>query len=336
MSELLRAEGVSVRFQAGGPPWRRRWLNAVDRVDLSLRRGETLGIVGESGCGKSRLGRALLGLVPLHAGTVMLSGEAVDRRSQGALRRLRRQAQMVFQDAPGSLDPRMTIAQSVAEPMHVFESGLSRRAVRERVEAALLQVGLSPDHADRFPHEFSGGQCQRAGIARAVILRPSLVVCDEPVSALDVSVQGQVVNLLMQLQREMGLAYVFISHNLAVVRHVSARVMVMYLGRRMEYAPRDTLYSRPLHPYTRTLLDAILPLAGEAGPATATSTELPSPLAPLPGCAFSARCPLAEARCRTQPPAQEEAAPGHFVACHRWREWPGGLRAAQTVDVATP
>jgi oligopeptide transport system ATP-binding protein len=326
MSRLLRADGLRVRFPAGGSPWKPRWLTALDEVSLELDPGETLGVVGESGCGKSTLGRALLGLVPLHGGSVTLAGEQLDPRSPVSLRRLRRHAQMVFQDPQGSLDPRMTIGQSVAEPLQVFEPGLSRPALQQRVAQALRQVGLAPEHADRFPHEFSGGQCQRAGFARAVVLRPSLLVCDEPVSALDVSVQGQVVNLLLELQRELGLACLFISHNLAVVRHVSARVLVMYLGMIAESAPRDAVYGHPLHPYTRALLDALpRPDATGRHRGTPLRGELPSPLNPPAGCAFSTRCPLATARCREQRPVLEEARPSHFVACHRWREWPGGL-----------
>jgi len=328
MSVLLRGSGLRVRYPAGGLPWRRRWLAAVGDVTLEVDRGETLGVVGESGCGKSTLARALLGLVALDAGTVMLSGEVLDPRSRTSLRRMRRHAQMVFQDPQGSLDPRLTIGQSVAEPLEVFESGLVPVSRRERVAESLRQVGLSPDHADRFPHELSGGQCQRAGIARAVILRPSLLVCDEPVSALDVSVQGQVVNLLLRLQEELGLACLFISHDLAVVRHVSQRVMVMYLGRNVESAPRDVLFARPLHPYTRALLDAI----PSHDPASARRVrglhgDLPSPLSPPPGCAFNTRCPLSTARCRSERPVPEEAGPSHVVACHRWREWPAGLVA---------
>jgi oligopeptide/dipeptide ABC transporter ATP-binding protein len=325
---LLRAAGLRVRFPAGGPPWRRRWLTAVEDVTVEIDRGETVGVVGESGCGKSTLGRALLGLIELDAGQVALSGETLAHGSRSSLRRLRRQAQMVFQDPQGSLDPRLTIGQSVAEPLQVFEPGLSRAALRQRVEETLDHVGLSPDHADRFPHELSGGQCQRAGIARAVILRPSLLVCDEPVSALDVSVQGQVVNLLLRLQEELGLACLFISHNLAVVRHVSQRVLVMYLGRVVESAPRDVLFERPLHPYTRALLDAIpAPDPASARRNASLQGELPSPLTPPPGCAFSTRCPFAIPRCRTERPVPEQASDSHQVACHRWRDWPAGLVA---------
>ena len=329
MSPVLRVERVSVRFRvARGGLTGPRWLQAVDDVNFQLERGEILGVVGESGCGKSTLGRALLGLVPLATGSVWLAGQRLDGGSGKALRRLRREAQMIFQDPQGSLDPRMTIGQSIAEPLEIFEPGRGGAEVKAMVAEALEQVGLGRDHADRFPHEISGGQCQRAGIARAVILRPLLVVCDEPVSALDVSIQGQVVNLLVGLRETLGLTYVFISHNLAVVRHVSTTVLVMYLGRVMEQGPRDLIYDRPLHPYTRALLDAIPPAEPGAVPAAPLGGELPSPLAPPPGCAFSTRCPRVTGRCRRESPRLEEAQPGHFVACLRWREWPEGLRAA--------
>jgi oligopeptide transport system ATP-binding protein len=330
MSAVLQADAVGVRFRVRGAPWRaQRWLTAVEGVSLALAGGETLGVVGESGCGKSTLGRALLGLVPLHSGRVLLNGERLDLLDGAALRRLRRHAQMVFQDPQGSLDPRMTVGQSVAEPLAIFEPGLPAAARRRRVEEALVQVGLAPEHAERYPHEFSGGQCQRAGIARAVILRPAVVVCDEPVSALDVSVQGQVVNLLARLREELGLAYVFISHNLAVVRHVSSSVLVMYLGRTMEQAARDELHGRPLHPYTRALLDAV-PTPDPSAPRRTVFVvgELPSPLSPPAGCVFSTRCPQVREECRRVRPPLEEATPGHRVACHRWREWPDGLTRA--------
>ena len=330
MSPVISAEGLEVRFPAGGTPWKPRWLTALSGVGLALQRGETLGVVGESGCGKSTLGRALLGLVPLQSGSVVLEGERIEGRTAASLRRLRRHAQMVFQDPQGSLDPRMTIGQSVAEPLEVHEPGLPGRSRRERVLDTLLQVGLSPGHADRFPHELSGGQCQRAGIARAVIVRPSLLVCDEPVSALDVSVQGQVVNLLLELQQSLGLACLFISHNLAVVRHVSDRLLVMYLGRVVESAPRDALFQRPLHPYTRALLDAVPTTEpGQAGRGPVLAGDLPSPLSPPPGCPFSTRCRFALSRCRVDPPLPEAAGPSHTVACHRWREWPAGLVASR-------
>jgi oligopeptide transport system ATP-binding protein len=307
----------------------------VDKVSVTLARGETLGVVGESGCGKSTLGRALLGLVPVHAGTIRLGDTSVDWGSRSRARQLRRNAQMVFQDPSGSLDPRRTVGQSVAEPLEIFAPELSTQEIRGRVFAVLEQVGLAAEHIDRYPHEFSGGQCQRVGIARAVILRPALIVCDEPVSALDVSVQGQVVNLLARLRDDLGLSYVFISHNLAVVRHLSSSVLVMYLGREMEHAPRDELFDRPLHPYTRALLASVPrvePWAARRAEPVLIAGDLPSPLDPPQGCVFESRCPFAELRCRRTRPAVEEARPGHRVACHRWREWPDGLAPGGAVD----
>jgi oligopeptide transport system ATP-binding protein len=328
LNPVLEVKSLTVRFPVRGGAWSsQRWLTAVDDVSFSLAQGETLGVVGESGCGKSTLGRALLGLVRIDSGSVLLRGAPIVGASRSALRDLRRQAQMIFQDPTGSLDPRMTVGQSVAEPLEIFEGRLGRAELRSRVAEALEQVGLAPEHADRYPHEFSGGQCQRVGIARAVVLRPALIVCDEPVSALDVSVQGQVVNLLARLRSELGLSYVFISHNLAVIRHMSPSVLVMYLGRLMEHAPREELYLRPLHPYTRALLESVPPPEPpvEPRPVLSAAGELPSPLAPPPGCVFETRCPWAQPRCADSRPPVEEVRPGHRVACHRWREWSGGL-----------
>ncbi len=328
---LLQASGVSVRYPvSGGSGWSRRWLTAVDSASLTLAAGETVGLVGESGCGKSTLGRALLGLVRVHAGSVIVAGERIDQAAGRRLRALRRNIQMVFQDPLASLDPRMTVGESIAEPLSIHEPQLGRKALRLRVAEVLERVGLAPAHAKRYPHEFSGGQCQRVGIARAIVLRPGIVVCDEPVSALDVSVQGQVVNLLADLQRDLGLAYLFISHNLAVVRHMSHRVVVMYLGQTVEAAPRDSLYARPLHPYTRGLLDSV-PAADPAERTRRSAVlqgELPSPLRPPSGCVFSSRCPWAEARCRERRPELVEASSGHWAACHRREEWPDGLKPA--------
>jgi oligopeptide/dipeptide ABC transporter ATP-binding protein len=332
LNPVLEARSLTVRFPVAGAAWRsHRWLTAVDGVSFTLVRGEALGVVGESGCGKSTLGRALLGLVPIHSGAILLGDSRVDGASRSRLRQLRRNAQMIFQDPSGSLDPRRTVGQSVAEPLEIYEPELSGKALRTRVAQALDQVGLAPEYADRYPHEFSGGQCQRIGIARAVILRPALIVCDEPVSALDVSVQGQVVNLLARLRDELGLAYVFISHNLAVVRHLSSNVLVMYLGRTMEHGPREELYRRPLHPYTRALLESAPrpdPVAAQRPAPAVIVGEPPSPLAPPAGCVFQSRCPLALPSCAQSRPPLQEARPGHRVACHRWREWRDGLRPA--------
>jgi oligopeptide transport system ATP-binding protein len=314
---LLQAEGLCVDYATASGR-----LRAVDDVSLVLGAGESLGIVGESGCGKSTLGRALLGLVPAASGRVVWLGRELTSYGTAELRAARRDLQIVFQDPLASLDPRMTIGESVEEPLRVHEPALGRSDRAARVAAMLRSVGLDPALANRYPHEFSGGQCQRVGIARAMILRPKLVVCDEPVSALDVSVQGQIVNLLLELQRAHGTSLVFISHNLAVVRRVCHRVLVMYLGRVMETATRDALYSRPRHPYTRLLLESV-PVAD---PAAARSRppleagEVASPFAPPSGCVFRTRCRHATPSCGESRPALETVAPAHEVACRRWRE----------------
>jgi oligopeptide transport system ATP-binding protein len=314
---LLRVRDLAVEFATP-----RGRLRAVDGVSFDLAPGESLGIVGESGCGKSTLGRAILRLVPRAAGTVEWRGRDLHGLSAGELRRARRDLQIVFQDPLASLDPRMTIGESVAEPLRVHEPGLGAGEVRARVEDMLAAVGLGGGLLNRYPHEFSGGQCQRVGIARAMILKPKLVVCDEPVSALDVSVQGQIVNLLLDLQRRHGMALVFISHNLAVVRHVCRRVLVMYLGRVMEVAPRDALYAAPRHPYTRLLLDAVPtadPVLERARPPLAAG-EVASPFAPPSGCVFRTRCPHALPRCADARPAPEPTGDDATAACLRWRE----------------
>ncbi|MDA5194829.1 ABC transporter ATP-binding protein [Govanella unica] len=296
-------------------------LKAVDGVSFSVREGETLGIVGESGCGKSTLGRAILRLIEPTAGEVLWQGDDLAALDPRAMRLRRKELQIIFQDPLASLDPRMTVGAIIAEPLRALEPGLTRTEIRARVAAMMEQVGLRPETVNRYPHEFSGGQCQRIGIARAMILRPRLVLCDEPVSALDVSIQAQIVNLLMDLQREFGLTLLFISHDLAVVRHISHRVMVLYLGQVMEIADRDALYARPGHPYTRALL-ASVPVADPDAPLDAppVAGDLPSPLDPPRGCVFSTRCPHVADICRTTRPRLEVTAPGHEIACHRWRD----------------
>jgi oligopeptide transport system ATP-binding protein len=307
-------------------------LRAVDGVGFELRAGETLGIVGESGCGKSTLARAILRLVRPSAGSVTWLGRDLATLDRAELRRARRDLQVVFQDPLASLDPRMTIAESVAEPLHVHAPAVSRAETASRVVAMLERVGLGAELVNRYPHELSGGQCQRAGIARAMILQPKLVVCDEPVSALDVSVQGQVVNLLRDLQREHGIALVFVSHNLAVVRRLCHRVLVMYLGRVLEFAGRDALFATPRHPYTRQLLDAVPvpePAIERARPPAAAG-EVPSPFAPPSGCVFRTRCAYATSACAAERPMlAPTATPDHTVACLRWHE----IAAA---EVSTP
>jgi oligopeptide transport system ATP-binding protein len=300
----------------------RHILKAVDGITFSVSPGETLGVVGESGCGKSTLARAILGFVPIAAGRIALLGHELTAVDPKTLRRLRREMQIVFQDPLASLDPRMTAGQIVGEPLRTFEPSLSRRAIERRAEAMLGRVGIPPDQINRYPHELSGGQCQRIGIARALILAPRLIVCDEPVSALDVSIRGQIVNLLMDIQRDMGLALIFIAHDLRVVRHISQRIMVMYLGRLAELAGRDALYSRPRHPYTQALL-AAAPNSGSAATrirhAILFEAEPPSPLAPPSGCAFRTRCPYAVARCAREVPLPRPVGE-NLVACHRAEE----------------
>ena len=327
MSEaLLRVENLAVHFPiVVGGLLRRRYLplKAVDRVSFELRAGETLGIVGESGCGKSTLGRAVLRLIEPSAGRVVWLGDDLGALDAEALRRRRRAMQIVFQDPLAALDPRMTVGDIVAEPLITHERHLGKGEVRARVANMLARTGLSPQMINRYPHEFSGGQCQRIGIARAMILRPKLIVCDEPVSALDVSIQAQIVNLLMRLQREFGLSLLFISHDLAVVRHISHRILVLYLGKTMELADRNALYAAPRHPYTRALIAAVPipdPRLERAKRRVALTGDLPSPLAPPSGCVFRTRCPLAIELCAREAPPIEQVAPGHQVACHRWRE----------------
>ena len=316
-ARLLDAQDVAVHYRIGGGLLHRaRALRAVEEVSLILEAGETLGIVGESGCGKSTLGRALLGLTPITRGRVMLAGVDLTSLSARALRAHRRHAQMVFQDPLASLDPRMTVGQILAEPLRVHEPSMTPLAVRARALSLLERVGLGAAALNGYPHEFSGGQCQRIGIARALMLRPKLLVCDEPVSALDVSIQGQIVNLLQDLQAEQGLGLVFIAHDLAVVRHISHRVQVMYLGRTVETGPTAAIFAAPRHPYTRGLLDAVPEPRPGAPLRVPVAGDLPSPLDPPPGCAFHPRCPRAQERCRLEAPALRPLGADRAVRCH--------------------
>jgi oligopeptide/dipeptide ABC transporter ATP-binding protein len=291
-------------------------VRAVDGISFAVRAGETLSIVGESGCGKSTAARMIVRLIQPTSGTIHLQGADITRVSPSEMRRHRRIIQFIFQDPYSSLNPRLSAGEIVGEPLHNYD--VSRgRALAEEVARLFERVGLQPDHARKYPHEFSGGQRQRLGIARALALNPRIIVADEPVSALDVSVQAQVINLMMDLQRDYGLSYLFIAHDLAVVQHISHRVAVMYLGRIVEIAGKRELFASPQHPYTQALLDAVpVPDPGYARPVELLGGEVPSPIRPPPGCHFHTRCPYAEARCRTELPAMREVRPGHFAACH--------------------
>jgi oligopeptide/dipeptide ABC transporter ATP-binding protein len=289
---------------------------AVDGVSFSIAPSETLGLVGESGCGKSTVGRTILRLVEPTAGSIRLDGHDITHLGKAELRPYRPRMQIIFQDPFSSLDPRMSAGDIVAEPLRVHRRA-SGRALKEIVAGLFDRVGLRRAQMDNFPHQFSGGQRQRIGIARALALKPKLIVADEPVSALDVSIQAQVLNLMMDLQREMGLAYLFISHNLAVVEHISHRIAVMYLGRIVEYTDKTTLFTRPLHPYTESLLLAVpVPDPRVKRQKRLLQGDVPSPINPPSGCHFHTRCPYAVDRCRVEPPALREVKPGQLVACH--------------------
>jgi oligopeptide transport system ATP-binding protein len=303
---LLEVEGLRVQYGA---------FTALRDVGFELRAGETLGLVGESGSGKSTLARAILRLTPAAAGRVLWQGEDLLSLGTAELRQRRRDLQIVFQDPLASLNPRLSIGDALAEPLKIFEPALSASGRQTRIAEMLQRVGLSADMVRRYPHEFSGGQCQRIGIARAMMLRPKLLICDEAVSSLDVSVQGQIVNLLSDLQRDFGMAMLFISHNLAVVRHLSHRVMVMYLGRLVEVSGTDALFAAPVHPYTRELLAAV-----SGSPLGRQTKEAPATEQVSVGCAFQPRCAYAQPQCAAGVPLLQEVATGHTAACHRWRE----------------
>jgi oligopeptide transport system ATP-binding protein len=319
MSPLLEVRHLDVGYPvAGGLLSRPSILPIVHNVSFTLAAGRTLGIVGESGCGKSTLGRALLRLIEPTGGQVLWQGRDLATFSRVELRRRRSEMQIIFQDPVAALDPRMTLGKIVTRPLATFEPGLSRHEMNSRAAEALRLVGLSADFADRYPHELSGGQAQRVGIARAIIGKPKLIVCDEPVSALDVSIQAQVVNLLMDLQDRLGVALIFISHNLAIVRHISHDVMVMCLGRVMETAPRDSFYASPRHPYARALMQAVPepdPAVERTRMGQSLPGELPSVLHPPPGCVFTSRCPKVRDICHAERPALHKLG-DHFAACH--------------------
>jgi len=322
MTPLLCVRDLHVQFKIRSDravPWAPpRTLKAVNGVSFDVEAGETLGIVGESGCGKSTLARALLQLVPAESGSIAWRGREMRGAPESAWQELRREVQIVFQDPLASLDPRMNIAQIVAEPLRTHEPGLPQREVLARVKAMLERVGLSAEHLYRYPHEFSGGQCQRIGIARALILRPKLVICDEPVSALDVSIQAQIINLLKDLQREMDLSLLFIAHDLAVVRHVSRRVLVMYLGKVMELAEKHALYETPRHPYTQALHSAVPiadPRVERAKVVQLLQGEIPSPIDLPSGCVFRSRCPKAFDKCAVEVPPLKAVDERSEAAC---------------------
>jgi oligopeptide/dipeptide ABC transporter ATP-binding protein len=319
VASLLEVKGLKKHF-----PIRKGFFNrqvgavrALDGVDLSIVAGETLGLVGESGCGKSTLGRVLLRLLPATAGEVVFDQTNVLTCDNRTMKQLRRNLQIVFQNPYASLDPRMTVSQIVAEPLEVHEVARGRE-LRQQVVKLLELVGLSGEMADRYPHEFSGGQRQRIGIARALALRPRLIVADEPVSALDVSVQAQILNLLIDLKREFQLTYLFIAHNLDVVRYISDRIAVMYLGKIVEFGKCEEVYKQPLHPYTQALISAapVPDPAYDRSKRILLQGDLPSPANPPPGCAFHTRCPIAKDRCKVETPELREIIPGQFSACH--------------------
>jgi peptide/nickel transport system ATP-binding protein len=328
MSDSLLKVDSLVRHFDVSPPWLNRvterlpkaWVKAVDGIDFEIGRGETFSLVGESGCGKSTVARLIVGLYNPTAGGIEFDGMDVsDDKARSRNSSAQRRMQMIFQDPYASLNPRWRVNEIVAEPIRHLKLATGKEEIQRRVGEHLTQVGLSPKDGEKYPHEFSGGQRQRISIARALAGEPEFLVCDEPTSALDVSVQAQILNLMKELQEELGLTYLFISHDLAVVYHVSTKVGVMYLGRLVEWAETDTLFSQPRHPYTRMLLDAIPDLEMSGRARTPVAGEVPSPIDPPPGCPFHPRCPLATDRCRSEMPQAVQAGPS-MVACHAVEE----------------
>jgi len=324
--KLLEVEHLRKYFPIKSGIFKKEYVQAVEDVSFFIYEGETLGIVGESGCGKSTLGRSILRLIEPTSGRVVYDGVAVydsDKKDQVPMLPYRKRMQIVFQDPSASLDPRMTVGEIVGEALTVHRPDLKGKAYRDRIRELLETVGLNSEHANRFPHEFSGGQQQRIGIARALAVEPEFIVCDEPISALDVSIQSQVVNMLEDLQAEKHLTYLFIAHDISVVRHVSNRIGVMYLGQMVELAESYELCAKPMHPYTQSLLSAVPlpdPDKTRAKKRTILEGDVPSPLHPPAGCRFHTRCPMATEKCGQAAPEWKEYAPGHFAACHRLEE----------------
>ena len=320
---LLKVENLKVNFNVsseGDMPWTKpKKLQAVNDVSFDLKQGETLGIVGESGCGKSTLARAIVKMVPAHSGKVIWLGNDLLELNKSQMRQHRKQIQMIFQDPLASLNPRMNIGEIIAEPLRTHYPKTPEADVKLRVRDVMNKVGLLDNLVNRYPHEFSGGQCQRIGIARALILKPKLIICDEPVSALDVSIQAQVVNLLMELQEEMGLTLIFIAHDLSIVKHISTKIMVLYLGNMVELANSNDIYENPRHPYTQALISAVPipdPKIEKQKDLILIEGDLPSPVNPPSGCVFRTRCQKAQEICSKEKPEFKEAATNHKVACH--------------------
>ena len=320
---IMKVDDLKVYFNVtkrDAMPWTKPdKLKAVDGVSFELKAGETLGIVGESGCGKSTLARAVIRMIPSESGDVMWLGQDLMALDSKEMRARRKEVQMIFQDPLASLDPRMNIGEIIAEPIKTHYPKTPRAEIKKMVEEVMIKVGLLPNLVNRYPHEFSGGQCQRIGIARALILKPKLIICDEPVSALDVSIQAQVVNLLKELQEEMGMALIFIAHDLSIVKHISTRIMVLYLGNMVELADSADLYKQPRHPYTQALISAVPipdPLIEKNKELILIEGDLPSPISPPSGCVFRTRCPRVQDVCTREKPEFVDAGNGHKVACH--------------------
>jgi len=320
---IMQVENLRVHFDVsseGDMPWtKRKKLQAVNGVSFELKSGETLGIVGESGCGKSTLARAIISMVPAETGRVLWFGKDLLALQKTEMRKHRKEIQMIFQDPLASLNPRMTIGEIIAEPLKTHYPKTSRVDIKVRVEDVMNKVGLLKNLINRYPHEFSGGQCQRIGIARALILKPKLIICDEPVSALDVSIQAQVINLLMDLQKEMDLTLIFIAHDLSIVKHISTKIMVLYMGNMVELAKSEDIYNQPRHPYTQALISAVPipdPKIEKNKDLILIEGDLPSPINPPSGCVFRTRCKKAQDLCSQEKPELKEAASSHEVACH--------------------